>query len=509
MSRLILVKNAFANICRGGAAALVMLLMPPFLTRILHKDAYSAWLLVMQLGTYVSVLDFGIQTAVGRYVAHHNELGEHKQRDSVVSTALAILIGLGGFAMLGTSILTWQLPNLFREMPVELHHDAQFALLFLGGSLAIALPFSVFGGIFIGLQRYDIPAWIIGVSKLLGGLFVILIANASHSIIMMAVVMGITNIGSGIWQFLAYKKIANDIQIDKNKISSGTAREISSYCFSLSIWTVAMMLITGFDTVIVGYFDYKSVVHYTLAATLTSFVMGVQNSVTAVLMPLASTIGAKQDSESLGSLLISGTKYSVIIMILMGLPFMLWGKYLLTLWVGSVYASDTVLILQLLLTGNFIRQIGGVYSTIALAVGEQKKIILSPLLEGIINIVISVLATAHFGFLGVAAGTICGAMTSVILHFNYNLPRTKSIKVKNLNLLLSAVFRPLFSIIPAVLFIAINANIDLSSSLYIVFSLICNFVSWILLWEFGFSNVERGGIFINVDRLIPSFLRPK
>jgi O-antigen/teichoic acid export membrane protein len=63
MSQITLVKNAFANVCRGGAAALVMLLMPPFLTRILSKDAYGAWLLILQLATYVSLLDFGIQIA--------------------------------------------------------------------------------------------------------------------------------------------------------------------------------------------------------------------------------------------------------------------------------------------------------------------------------------------------------------------------------------------------------------------------------------------------------------
>jgi O-antigen/teichoic acid export membrane protein len=90
-----MVKNAFANLCRGGAAALVALLLPPFLTRILSKDAYGTWLLILQLSTYVSLLDFGIQTAVGRFVAHHNELGEFQERDGIVSTALAILIGSG------------------------------------------------------------------------------------------------------------------------------------------------------------------------------------------------------------------------------------------------------------------------------------------------------------------------------------------------------------------------------------------------------------------------------
>jgi Na+-driven multidrug efflux pump len=164
-----IIKNVFANVARGTTAALVIILLPPFLTRILLPDAYSAWLLILQLSAYVAFLDFGIQTAVGRFVAHTNELRDFKQRDSIISTSLAILTGSGVLAMLGIIALAWQLPQLFRGMPTELHQEARFSLLLVGGSLAFSLPFSVFSGIFIGIQRYDVPAWIIGISKLCGG----------------------------------------------------------------------------------------------------------------------------------------------------------------------------------------------------------------------------------------------------------------------------------------------------------------------------------------------------
>jgi O-antigen/teichoic acid export membrane protein len=505
MSRLTVVKNAFANVCRGGASALVMLLLPPFLIRVLNNDTYSAWLLIMQLSTYVGFMDFGIQTTVGRYVAYYNELGEASKRDSIISTSLAILIASGTLAMFGISILAWQLPNLFKNMPLELYQNSQLALLFIGSSLAIALPFSVFGGIFIGLQRYDIPALIIGISRLLGGLLVVITANATHNIVMMAMVMGLVNLGSGIWQFLVYKKITKSIHLNSKSISKSVAKEISSYCYALSVWTVAMMLITGFDTVIVGYFDYKAVVYYTLAATLTNFVMGLQNSITSVVMPLASTISAKQDSKALGCLLISGTKYAVIIMILMVSPFMLWGKYFLVLWIGEAYANDTIIILQVLLTGNFIRQIGGVYSTIALAVGEQRKIIMSPLLEGIVNILISVFATAYFGVIGVTIGTICGALIGILLHLNYNLPRTKSIEVKIPTFLLQSIFLPSLSVIPVVLFMILKSIIEMSALEYIVISLIFSLSSWMILWNIGISDLERRDFLGIMNKLVSKF----
>jgi O-antigen/teichoic acid export membrane protein len=488
-----MLKNAFANLCRGGAAALVALLLPPFLTRILSKDAYGTWLLILQLSTYVSLLDFGIQTAVGRFVAHHNELEEFQERDSIVSTALAILVGSGLVAIGGVSILAWQLPNLFRNMPAELHQDAQLALLCVGVSLAVALPFSVFGGIFVGLQRYDIPAWIIGISKLLGGFLVILVAQSSHNIGMMGLVMGMTNLLAGFCQYFSYRNILGYIHISPRKISKSTIKEVISYCFSFSVWTLAMLLIGGIDTVVVGYFDYHSVVYYTLAASLTIFVIGLQNSLLTVIMPHAAAIGATGDREALGSLLVSSTRVAIVIMLLTGLPLIIGGKYFLTFWVGDVYAEKTFLLLQLLLIGNFIRQIGGPYSLICLATGEQKQILLSPLIEGLLNLSVSLFLSSRIGVVGVAIGTIVGSSAGVVMHFFYNLPRSKSINLKSNILLLNAIGRLLISFSPMLLFMMIN--IFFNSQLISIFFLVISTTSSIaLLWQIGLIENERSSI---------------
>lgn len=491
MSRLTLVKNAFANICRVGVGALVALSLPPFLTRILSKDAYGTWLLILQLSTYVGFLEFGIQTAVGRYVAHHNELGEFKKRDSIVSTALAILTGSGLLAVAGVSILAWQLPHLFTSMPAELHQDAQLALLFVGVSLAIALPFSIFGGIFIGLQRYDIPAWIVGVSRLLGGVFVVLVARASHSIVMMAVVMAITNIGGGLWQFLACRRVASDIRISAHGVSMATGREISSYSLSFTVWTIGILLVSGMDTVIVGYFDYKSVVYYSLAASLTNFVLSIHTAIFGTIMPKAAAIGANQDREALGRLLISTTRYGAIILIVTGLPLVLGAKWFLTLWLGVDYADQTTLLLQILVIANCIRYTAAPYATIALAVGEQKQIVLSPLIEGFVNLVVSMIMTAYYGVIGVAIGTTVGACVSVGMHFIYNLPRTHSINVVESKLLLYAVGRPLLSVVPAIIFWLVYQQINLSLFLEILSLTVSISLGYLVLWNYAIFSTER------------------
>src|SRR5579884_1658955 len=88
-----ILKNAFANVLRGSAVAAVALALPPLLTRALTVERYGVWALTMQLTAYVAYFDFGIQTAVGRFVAQYDECGDADRRDALINTAIALLSG--------------------------------------------------------------------------------------------------------------------------------------------------------------------------------------------------------------------------------------------------------------------------------------------------------------------------------------------------------------------------------------------------------------------------------
>jgi O-antigen/teichoic acid export membrane protein len=476
-----ILKNAFANVARGSTAAL-----------ILSQDAYGTLLLILQLSAYVGFLDFGIQTAVGRFVAHTNELQDFKQRDSIVSTSLAILVGSGLLAILGVLTLVWQLPHFFRGMPQELHQDARLALLFVGGSLALSLPFSVFGGVFIGIQRYDVPAWIVGVSKLFGGALAVLLARSTHSIAWMGFGMAITTVGGAFGQYLAYRKIAGNIKILPQLISKDAGQEIISYCFGISVWTLGMLLVSGLDVTIVGIFDYKSVTYYTLAVSLTNFIIQLQSTVFGVLIPSAAILGAREDKEGLGRLLMNSTRYGMLLLLSTGIPLIIGAKWILTLWIGGEYASHTSILLQVLVFANIVRLSGLQYATLVIAIGQQRLILLSPLIEGISNFLLSVVLTSFIGAVGTAFGTMFGAFISIIFHFTYNMHRTTDIPIYRKQLLLSGILTPLTCALPSVVFfVTICFLPDLSASTIAPLLIIVGIISLALLWNIGLKSGER------------------
>lgn len=496
-------KNAFANLCRGGAAALVALLLPPFLTKILSKDAYGTWLLILQLSTYVSFLDFGIQTAVGRYVAHFNELGDEKQRDSIVSTAFAILTALGMLAIVGIAILSWQLPHLFKDMPAELHHDAQLALLYVGSSLAIALPLNTFGGIFIGLQRYDIPAWIIGSSKIISAIFVVLVAKSTNNIVWMAIVSSVANLATYLWMFLAYKSFSVSVTISRKFIKVENVKEILSYCSVFLIWSIGTLLISGLDTAIVGYFDYKSVSYYAIASSVVVLVAGFQSSAFSSLMPVAAA-SVNKDPKILGKLLISSTRISVLTSIIFGLILFTFGREILARWIGIDYANNSILMLQLLVVANVIRSSLIPYSILIIGTGEQRLVKRSPLVEGGVNLLVSIIATYLVGACGVAIGTIVGSITLWVMCIFDNMPRTKKIHFDRKTFIKQALLRPISSISVPTIIVYVVSNIFTISSNPIVFSisLIAYFIIFALsILSIGVSKTERVQLFSFAKRI--------
>ena len=494
MSRLTIVKNAFANLCRGGAAAVVALLLPPFLTRILSKDAYGTWLLILQLSTYVGFLDFGIQTAVGRYVAHCNEIGDAKQRDSIVSTSLAVLIVAGLVAMGGITLLSWQLPYLFKDMPAQLQQDAQLALLCVGISLSVALPASVFTGIFVGLQRYDIPAWILGTSKLLGGLFVILTAHATHSIVMMAVIMSASNLLAAFLLFLQYKNnnLSRVIVISPLLLSLKYFTEVRDYCFGLSIWMLGIIMATGIDTIVLGLFEYKSIVYYNVANIFITVIIGIQNNTISVIMPMTAAVGSQNDPTRVGKILISATRYSTIILILTSAPVVMCGKWFISIWLGKGYVENVVPLLQLLLVANFLRQLSVPYYFVIASLAKQNLIASTILTEGIINCVTSILLVNIVGGVGVAIGTNIGAVLGLGLNFIYNIPRTQSsIQIDDPEKLLLAVLTPLISVVPSTIILLLD-GLYIHNDIIHIFNVSISLLSLIyLLWLYGMDESEK------------------
>lgn len=493
VSRKVLLKNVVANVASGTSAALLAVVLPPILLKYLSPDVYAVWVLILQVGAYTGLLNFGIQVAVGRFVAHYETTGEIDRRDALVSTAW-VSLGLAGLvAALGMVAVSIAFPQLFPKIPAQLRGEAQIAMAWVGLSMAIGLPFSVFMGVFVGRQRYEVPGIIQVGSRVLTGVALSWIAIQHGTLVSMAKAFaGINLLTYGV-QYIAYRLLAVSCRIHPGRAAIAAAKELWDYCFSLSVWSVAMLMVSGLDLVIVARVDFKAVAAYAVATGIVAFVAGLQNAVFNVLIPAGAILGAEEDTVRLQRMLLNATRYGMLLLLASSLPLLLGGGFLLQHYVPGL-AESTLPLLRLLVIGNLIRLTATPYAVLLIATGQQRIVLITPFVEGVVNLGLSIFLGLRIGAAGVAIGTVVGALVGILCNIFYNFPRTKLIAINTREYLSHGIFRPLIIAVPFLFLNLIRYNFNLGPRYELIIIILATALFLIALWRFALIEDERRAI---------------
>jgi len=166
------------------------------------------------------------------------------------------------------------------------------------------------------------------------------------------------------------------------------------------------------------------------------------------LVPTASILHSREDAGAIQRLLQQTTRYGTLLLLWTGVPLIVLGQPILRIWLGAQFATRTFPLLVVLVVANIVRLTCLPYATVVLGVNQQNRIAYVGLAEGIINVVVSVVLGREIGAAGVALGTLVGAAASVVLHFWYSMPRTKTVVGKRTVLALDGLLVPLLVFIP-------------------------------------------------------------
>ncbi len=444
-------QGSASNIIRVLLSVLVSLVLPPFLVHRLSTPEYGAWVLILQLSAYVNLLDLGLQTAIGKFVAEHDATGNHNANHRLVSTSFAILTiaSLVGIVVIG--VLCWRLPQLFHQMPAELLPSVRSGLLVVGLSTVIALPFSTFSSIFTGLQQYAFPT-ILAVASRTGSAAVLIAILYKHgNLLQLALVIAAFNIATALAQFLGWRRYAKErVGFSFLLFDASSASRLIKYGSVLSVWTVAALMVSGLDTLIIGHYDYKSTGFYAIASNATNFLLLLVSSLFGPLLPALSSMQAGTTPDRMGELCVRTTRYCVLFLCMMGLPLFFGAYPLLSLWVGHPYAARSALYLEVLVLGNMVRQLAYPYIIAVVATGNQHLATMAGVAEALVNLSLSIWLVQRVGAVGVAIGTLVGAFVSVGLHLTVSISLTQaSILLQRSRYVLQGMLRPLLIITPS------------------------------------------------------------
>lgn len=480
----VVAKNIVANLMRGGATAMVALALPHFLTKSLGHDRFSAWSLLLQMSAYSSYLDFGIQTAVARFLAGYMERGDERERDRLVSTAFAMLSVAAGLAALLVLLLYWQIPHLFGGVPSYLMREFQVSAAILGVGIILGMPLSVFSGVLLGLHRNEYVAVAVGGSRLLGAASILFAVHHTESLVSLSFCIAITTIFGSLVQIGMVKRLMPTLSISRSDVRATTALELGGYSIGLTVWTIGMLLINGLDVAIVGHFDFTAVGYYSIAAALVTLFSGAHTAICSAFMTPVAALHASGAMSHIRRVILHATRVSTFMNLLAVAITCFGGKYLLEAWVGQPYANQALPIVEILMLAQAIRLVMNPYASALIATDLQRHGIAQGAVEGIVNLVCSVVGAYWIGPLGVALGTLIGALCGLVWTSVLTVRRTEEISSGRRTFISEGILRPFLCTLPlAIATIALHDQ-PLSVGFASVLG-ISTVSSYLLIYRFG------------------------
>src|SRR5689334_20518601 len=108
-----LLVGAVTNWLAFAATLVVGFFLTPYVVRRLGDGPYGVWAFVESLIAYFTLFDLGIAACVVRFVARFHATGDRNDLNRLVSTCLALFVGLGAVVFaIGSGLLPVFVPSL-------------------------------------------------------------------------------------------------------------------------------------------------------------------------------------------------------------------------------------------------------------------------------------------------------------------------------------------------------------------------------------------------------------
>jgi O-antigen/teichoic acid export membrane protein len=317
---------------------------------------------------------------------------------------------------------------------------------------------STFTGVLVGLHRNELPALAIGVTRIFSAFAVLVAVRFTQSLAWLALCIAVTNLLGWLIQYLMCKKLLPGMHVGFSLIKMSMVRELATYCYALTVFSFGMLLVSGLDVTIVGHFDFDAVGYYAVSVTLIAFFVGLNTSIVSALMTPVAVLQARGELKRINDVLLLTTCINTYANLLFTALAFLVGRVVLNSWVGSAYGQRALPIFELLMIAQTIRMIGNPYSTVLAATGQQRYAISCAIAEGVANLAFSLIGIVLLGPIGVAWGTLMGAVISVVWMLLFTMKQARLIPINQKRFFWTTTLKPVLLYIPIIWYVAASVH---------------------------------------------------
>ncbi|MGI2140642.1 hypothetical protein [Shewanella baltica] len=411
--------NALSNIINGSANAIFALVLPPLLITKMSLEEYALWSYCLQTGALIGYLNLGVQTAVGRYVALYKEKNDNESILNVIRTADRILYLMFFIGILASIMLSLNIQYLVKISQQDLVLLAPDVILIVSIGYCVSLLLNSYAGYFVGIRANHVPMWINLLSKVILGFLIVIFVE--KGLFFLSLIFLIVNLLAYFLSYIYWRRQNVASLISKLRHYSDSMQFIK-FCLGLSVWNLGMLLVTGMNSTIVGYYSFSDVAYFTIANGLVMALIGFVSTGLNPLIQVFTGMHANNKSKNIAAVIVHLNNVLSFLMLLFFIMYHSVNDFIFTNWLTSEYVGPVSDFVNLLIISACVRVLNVPYALSLIATGNQSKALLGALIEGSSNFILALILCSLWGVgylpLAMIISSIIGTLYNVFVNMS-------------------------------------------------------------------------------------------
>jgi len=385
------------------------LLMLPFNVSYLGRAAYGVWLLMTAITGHFSLLDLGFGGSQVRFVAHYRARRDAGAINEIVSTLFFVFAAVGAASYAAAALIAFNMERLFALTP-EQAALGRTTLLIIALQVAMGFPYSVFGGIVNGFQRYATNSIVGLTTSIVVALVNVIVLRLGYGLeTLVAATTLVRILALQIYRLNAYRTFPL-LQVRPRHVRRARLREVTGFSVHAACIDWGNKLNYSSAPLVIGTFlNSAAVAVYGVPMRLAEVIQRLTNQLNAILFPVVVGSAAEQRADRLQLILLQGTRISLALVVPIGMTVALLAGPLVTAWVGPGFETSAA-VLPVLAAMVIIRVGDATATTILKGAGRQGMLAGWNLAMAAANITLSIILVHLYGVIGVAMGALIPVM---------------------------------------------------------------------------------------------------
>lgn len=384
------------------------LVLLPLNLAYLGAAEYGLWILLGSFTIHFSLLDLGYGGALVKFMAQYRAHRDARALNEIASTLFFVFAGIGLLVYLLATGVAFNLENIFKVTAAQAE-TGRWITLIVALYVALNFPFSVYGGVMSGFQRYDANNLVAIVTSIAAALVnVAVLLAGSGLVVLVASTTAVRVLAFFLYRRNAYR-IFPELRISPSLFRAARLREVTGFSIYSAIIDWANKLNYQLDELVIGMFmGSAAVAVWAVAERIISGTQRLTNQLNGVLFPVVVDSDATSRQQVLQQVLLQGTRLSLAMVLPIAATLILLAEPLLHAWLGGAAPAmlGAVPVMQILAIAVVIRVGNATATTVLKGAGRHRMLAFVNLGTGLANVALSIALIGPYGLTGVAWGTL-------------------------------------------------------------------------------------------------------